>query len=109
MKYCVQCGQQNIPDDAFVYRCRPCWEAYQAAGAKTVRTTTMTEWAGMRVASITYKNHALYCRNDGKPLGMTRRVRFALERGGEVLTCDACAWKKKNAPPPSPSTNGLPK
>ena len=98
MKFCVQCGAQNMPDEAFGYRCRPCWEAYQAAGGKTEKVTTMSEWAGMRVANITFKNHALYCNLCGRPLGMTRRVRYALQCGSEALTCDACARARKSPP-----------
>lgn len=109
MKHCIGCGLPVIADDGVNYRCPPCWGTFKAAGGTPLRDVTIVERAGIRVSNTTYSNHSLYCRECGKPLGMTRRVKFALQCGSECHTCDACAWKKKNAPPPSPSSDGLPK
>lgn len=106
-RFCVQCGERNIPEDIAwrQYRCPPCWDAFKAAGGAVIRIVTPSQWAGVRTADISYKNHALYCRDCGGKLGMTRRVKFALGVGSECLTCDTCATKRKNAPYSSPSSD----
>lgn len=93
--FCVQCGEQNIPAaDAWKrYRCPPCWRTYRDNGGVTKeRAPVVTSPAGITTGGDwIFHNFAKYCRRCGHSLRTSgKRVRYALLRGGECLTCDTC-------------------
>lgn len=96
--HCVQCGKQNIESNSAWYtiRCKECWLAFKKAGGIRRTESVAESPSGMRVANIKFSGQAAFCRDCGGKIDQgSRRVRHALLRGSECLTCDTCAANKR--------------
>lgn len=102
--YCVDCGQQNIPEDIAwrVFRCPPCWKRFKLFGGiqKIKEPIVEIDGAITMGGGYVFSNYAKFCRLCGRSLrGSEKRVRFALLRGGECHTCNDCYYKKRYPEP----------
>lgn len=84
-EYCVSCGNESeMPrcKDCFMAHCKDRTHLRQRIGA--VGTVRVTE------SEIVGGAPAKYCRYCGEDID-NERLKFALRRGGECLTCYSCS------------------
>lgn len=106
MKHCVQCGHRHP-----LYsnnRCKECFLAWDDAGRiRSERWVKDSGW--MKVGGTHWFNYARHCRECGgkmpdvKTAGFHSRQLYALQRGGECITCERCYCAKHFPPSPCPS------